>query len=213
MNRAGAPIQSGIVILAAGGHADDLGLDILGDHPHLFEGKVAVGEACQGSGTGDHQGGGPGNSRSRRRLRVRLHQQAFFRREELQQPRRQREAKAFRYTQRLKTGKFFFAPGIDGAQVNALPFQRRQAAGGENVDCEIYRQRAGMEEIQRPKVDGASRQIGAARSLGDDAGPTGRIGAFSHLRVLPRDGRRNAMANSWNTNRSVTSVASQPVPP
>ena len=42
MYRAGSPVKRGIIILAAGGYLDDLGLDILGDDAHLLEGEVAV---------------------------------------------------------------------------------------------------------------------------------------------------------------------------
>ena len=52
--------------------------------------------------------------------------------------------------------------------MNALALERRDAAGGLNVERKIQCQRAGMKQIERPEVEGASGQIGAAGRLGDD---------------------------------------------
>ena len=86
--------------------------------------------------------------------------------------------------QGFEAGKLFFAPGIERAQVDAFPFQRSDAAGGQDIDREIQGQRAGMEQIQRPKVDGPARQISTAGSLGDDGGAPGRA-VFSHDALYP----------------------------
>src|ERR1700748_2760959 len=50
MNRADPSIKSWVVVLAPGGHVDDLGFDILGDDTHLFEGEVPSCEPSQRGG-------------------------------------------------------------------------------------------------------------------------------------------------------------------
>ena len=82
--------------------------------------------------------------------------------------------------QGLEAGKLLLAAGIDRAQMNALSLQRRDPAGGEDVDREIHRERAGMEQIQRPQIDGASSQVSPAGGLGDDGRSAGGVGGFSH---------------------------------
>ncbi len=42
------------------------------------------------------------------------------------------------------------------------------SAAREPVDGEIYGDRARMEEVQRPDIEGAARQVNAAGRLGDD---------------------------------------------
>ena len=73
--------------------------------------------------------------------------------------------------------------------MNALSFQRCDAASGKDIDREIYRERARVEQVQRPQIDGASGQVSTARGLPDNAGSAGRVDGFSHAVVLPRDGR------------------------
>ena len=64
--------------------------------------------------------------------------------------------------------------------MNAFPFQRRDPASGENVDRKIHRQRAGMEQVQRPQINSASSQVSTAGGLSDDGGSAGGVGTFSH---------------------------------
>ena len=142
--------------------------------------EVAVSKAGQGGGAGDHQGGRTGNAGARGRLGIRLHQQAFLGRKKLQQPGGQGEPKAAGAAQRFEAGKMLLAPRIYRVQVDALPFQRREAAGGEDVDRKIQRERPGMEQVQRPQIDGASRQISPAGGLGHDGRSAGRIRDFPH---------------------------------
>ena len=54
----------------------------------------------------------------------------------------------------------------------------------------------GMEQVQRPQIDGASSQVSAAGSLRDDGGSAGGVGGFSHAVVLPRAERWVAAARS-----------------
>lgn len=61
-------------------------------------------------------------------------------------------------------------------------FEWGYAAGGQDVDGKIQRQRAGMEEIQRPKVNGPAGQISAARSLRNDGWAIDGVGLFPHSR-------------------------------
>ena len=180
MNRAGSSIERGIVILATGRHLDDLGLDVLGNHAHLLEREIAPGKAGQCGGAGDHERGRSGNAGTGRRLGIRLHQQTFLGCKKLQQAGAQGKMKTAGRAQSFKAGKLLLAAGVDGAQVNAFPFERRDPAGGKNIDREIHRERAGMEQVQGPQIDGASSQVRAAGGLCDDGGPARGIGGFAH---------------------------------
>ena len=55
VNGAHAAIQRRIVVLASGGHANQLGLDVLRDLANLLEIQVPAGEARQRGGGGNHQ--------------------------------------------------------------------------------------------------------------------------------------------------------------
>src|SRR5580700_8792999 len=44
MNCAHSAIEGRVVVLATGGNRDDLRLDVLRNHPHLFEAEIALGE-------------------------------------------------------------------------------------------------------------------------------------------------------------------------
>jgi len=77
--------------------------------------------------------------------------------------------------------------------MNSLPLERRNTAGGENVNGEVEGQRAGVEEVERPKVDGSSGKVGAAGSLSNDGFTAGNKPGFSHAMfyhaVLPGGSR------------------------
>ena len=150
---ADSPIKRRIVILASGGHIDDLRFNILRDDSHLLEREVVVGESGQGRRGRDHERRGTGNAGARRRLRVRLNQQAFFGCKKLQQPRGQRQAEATPTPQFLEARERFFPPRVNRAQLNALPLQRRNAASGQDVNRKVKRQRSGVKHIKRPQVD------------------------------------------------------------
>ena len=63
-------VERRIVILAAGGYADDLCLDVLRDDAHLLQRQIAVREAGQGRSGGDHQRRRSRDSRTRRRFGI-----------------------------------------------------------------------------------------------------------------------------------------------
>jgi len=68
----------------------------------------------------------------------------------------------------IETGKNFFAASVARTQVDTLAAQRPHAARRENFEREIECERAGVKQVERPEIDGAARQISAARRLGDD---------------------------------------------
>ncbi len=185
MNCAYSAIESRVVVLATRGDRDDLGLDVLCDHPHLFQGEIAVGEAGQRRRGGDHQSRGSGDAGAGGRFGIGFDQQSFLGGEELQQAGGQGKTKAARRAQRVKAGEKLFLPGVERAHVDALSLERSDPARGLNVEGKIQGQRAGMEKIERPQVDGAARQIGAAGRLGDN-GWTARVGRFRHGLFVPR---------------------------
>ena len=69
----------------------------------------------------------------------------------------------------------FFSKRVERAEMDPSAFKRRHPAGGENVDRKVQRQRAGVEKVQRPKVNRAAGQIGTARRMRNDGG-SGRSG-------------------------------------
>src|SRR5580704_18395919 len=83
-------------------------------------------------------------------------------------------------------GEGLFAAGIKGAQFNASAGKRRDAARGENLQREVQGERAGMKEVERPEIDGASGEVGAAGSVGGDGGGCRRGGLWRHAEFLSR---------------------------
>ena len=81
MNGADAAVERGIVVLAAGGHADDLGLDVLGDDAQLFEIEIAAGEPRERGAGRDHERRGAGDARSGGGFGIRFEAQALLGRE------------------------------------------------------------------------------------------------------------------------------------
>ncbi len=52
--------------------------------------------------------------------------------------------------------------------MNLLARRGMNAARGQNIDREVYRDGARMKEIKRPEIDGSSGKINAARGLRED---------------------------------------------
>ena len=77
--------------------------------------------------------------------------------------------------------------------MNSLPFERCNAASGEDVDREVQGERAGMEQVQRPEIDGASGEIGTAGRLRNNGFAAGDEAGFSHAMLyharLPGESR------------------------
>ena len=88
-------------------------------------------------------------------------------------------------SQRVEAGELLFPARIQRAQVNALPFQRGDAASSQNVDCEIQRQRSRMKQVERPEVHGSSCHVGTAWSLRNDGGRARRSSQFPHAVFVP----------------------------
>lgn len=70
--------------------------------------------------------------------------------------------------------------------MNALSLERRDPAGGLDVEREIQSQRAGMEQVERPQVHRAARQIGAAGRLSNDGWTAGGITELLHALFVSR---------------------------
>ena len=81
--------------------------------------------------------------------------------------------------------KGLVASGVERAEFDARPGERRDPAGGEDLKSEVKREGAWMKEVQGPEVDRASGEIGAARGLRGD-GWSYRRGLWSHARFLSR---------------------------
>jgi hypothetical protein len=58
--------------------------------------------------------------------------------------------------QLIEVGEGFFAVGIDRAELDALSFEWRDAAGGQDFNGKIQRQCAGMKQVQRPEINRSS---------------------------------------------------------
>jgi hypothetical protein len=83
-------------------------------------------------------------------------------------------------------GECFVAAGIDRAQFDALSLERRNPARGQDFQGKIQCQRARMKQVQRPKVDGASGQIGATGGVRGDGRLQGQSGLSGHAKVVSR---------------------------
>jgi hypothetical protein len=78
-------VQGRIIVLAAGGDADYLRFDVLGDFAKFLQGIFAAGEPVQRRADGDVQGGGTRDAAAMRRLAIDLQVEAAGRLEELDQ--------------------------------------------------------------------------------------------------------------------------------
>ncbi len=91
-NGANAAVQRRVVILHAGGHANDLRLDVLCNLANFFRAMTGAGKAIEGAGGGDHQRGRTGNPGAGGRFGIGPQGEAGARTEETQQVGRQRQA-------------------------------------------------------------------------------------------------------------------------
>jgi hypothetical protein len=83
-------------------------------------------------------------------------------------------------------GENFFAMGINRAQFDALSLERRNSACGEDFQAEVQRQGTRMKQVQRPKINRASSEVGTAGRKGCDGRLDGRTGLSGHAKVVSR---------------------------
>ena len=73
--------------------------------------------------------------------------------------------------QLVKIHKRFLDSRVNGTKLDARALERNDATGSQDFQGEIQSQGIGVEQIQRPEVEGTSGKVGAAGSLcGDDLG-------------------------------------------
>src|SRR5580765_4992084 len=103
--------------------------------------------------------------------------------------------------QLFEVGEGFFAVGIDRAELDALSFEWRDAAGGQDFNGKVQRQRTRMKQIQRPEVNRASGQIGATGGMGGNRRLQGRGGLSRHAKFVSRPPIRFGYWNTPGMNR------------
>src|SRR6266567_977459 len=96
------------------------------------------------SGYFDNLCGGTRDPCARRRFGVSFYQRALFGRKKLQQPSRDGKAEFLGGTKLVQALEMLFLFGIERTQIDTSTSEGSDAAGSENVDCEIQRQRTGM---------------------------------------------------------------------
>src|SRR5919197_5346075 len=129
-----------------------------------FSATVA-GQRC---GCRNHQGGRSRNTRTRWSLGGGLDQNAASRGKEANKVRSQGMKKFFRLTEFIEISETLLLTSVNGFQMNLATGQSRYAAARQNVDREVYGDGSRMEQIKRPNVQSAAREIYPARSMGHD---------------------------------------------
>src|ERR1700733_3173935 len=185
VNGADAAVKRGIVILAAGGDTEHLRFDVLGDDAQFFEIIVAASKARERGARGDHESRRSGDASAGRGLGVGFNAQALLRGEEANGVCGERMTRLVRFEEFGEVREGLVASGVERAEFDARPGERRDATGGEDLQGKVEREGAGMKEVQGPEVDRASGEIGAAGGLGGD-GWSYRRGLWSHARFLSR---------------------------
>src|SRR6185369_5638037 len=135
------------------------------DYSHLLERETAPGEASQRRRACDHEGGGTGDAGPCGRLGIGLNQHALLGDKKLHQASSKWVTEFLGAVQFIETGKNVFAASVARTQVDTLAAQRPHAARCENFEREIECERAGVKQVERPEINGAARQISAARRL------------------------------------------------
>ena len=101
--------------------------------------------------------------------------------EEAHQVRRQRVRVRFRRQQFVEIGKALLASRVVRLQKDLASRLRRDLAARPNSQRHVHADRSGMKQVERPDIDGAAGQIGAARRRGEDR-------LLAHLRCELRKG-------------------------
>ncbi len=77
----------------------------------------------------------------------------------------------------FKVLKFFLDLGINGLESNVIFSEPAHTTSGENIHRKIHGHSAGMKKVERPKVQGATGKVNAARSVGNNG--SGRRQCYS----------------------------------
>src|SRR5215472_5178387 len=175
MDSVDTPIQSGIIVLASGRDANELGFSILGDHADLLAIQLASRVAGQSCSHGNHQRGGTGYPCARGRFRVGLNLQAAFRNKKAQKISGESVLVSARGTKFVEAGEFLLATGVNGFEMDALSWQGGQSATSKDVDAEVNGDRSRMKEVERPDIHGAAGQINPAGRVRNDRSVVGQV--------------------------------------
>ena len=168
MHCAHAAVHRRIIILAAGGYADQLRLDVLRNDANLFDVNRAPHKSRQRRRGSDHERRGTGDARAGGRFRICLQREPGSRLEEANQIGRQRMLIGLRLQQLVETGEALVPPCVLRSQ-NYLPSaSRSDFTTGQDVDRNVDTDCTRMEKVQRPDVECPAGQIGAAWRRGND---------------------------------------------
>src|SRR3954468_9263962 len=95
MNGTHAAIERRVIVLASGGDANELRLNVLSDHADLFQRELPPGEAGESGGGCNHQRGRAGDAGAGRRFGVGFESEAALGRKEADQVGGERMRKLF----------------------------------------------------------------------------------------------------------------------
>ena len=183
LERGDAAVQRRPVVLQAGRHADRLRLDVHRDLQQRL--RLVVRRASTRPARRRPRRSAPTSRRCRRRPATRdvRRQRDAARLEEVDQQREQPQLAAV--AQLAPVVGFDRDAGVLGADDDARVGRGSIRARGAQADRGVERLRAGMEEVERPDVDRAARQIDARRRRRlDDARADYRIRQFYNVPCL-----------------------------
>ena len=137
VNGADTSIQRRIVVLAAGGHLDNLRFDILGNHAYLLEPELVLCETGKRRRCRHHKRGGTRDSRPGRRFRMCLQaESACFRQEwgeKSNYVRRQRMPVRLCLQQPVQVSETVLDTGIQRLELDPAPRQSLDSAACPNI--------------------------------------------------------------------------------
>src|SRR5664279_4644250 len=168
MHRAHTAVHRRIIILAAGGYADQLGFDILRKDTNLFDIDRAPHKTRKCCGSGDHQRRRTGDARPCGRFRMCFQQEPSRRFEKADEMSSQRVLIGVCHQQFVEAGKTLVPPGVLRSENDFPSASRSDFATGQNAEGNIHTYRAGMEKVKRPDVECPAGEIGTARRRGHD---------------------------------------------
>ncbi len=149
-------VERRTVVLDAGGHVDDLGLDVLGDLHQQVVAQLPLAPRRQSAADRDVQGRRPGDAGAKRGIGPRP-QLEPFRLEEVKQVAEQLQIVVG--PQLRPVVHFDPDTGVFGDDRKPIVGPRTYRAVRPQADRDVQRLRAFVKEIERPDVESAAREV------------------------------------------------------
>ena len=170
VDRVRAAVKRGEVVLPTRRDANDDRLNVLGNFEQLRARGVLARHSGQRAAKRNVQGGGAAEARPSRRLGAGLDGQAAPRFKEEKEFAEQRQGR-FAVRQVVEGLKRLADPSVLGNKNEPAVRASLHNAGGVAAHGDIDRQRAGMEQVKRPDIDGPTRKVNSDRRSSLDSHP------------------------------------------